>query len=396
MPDRRHVLEWLVASPLIALPLACSVSASETNSRLKDNAHSLPDPIAAWRAPGAGERDPRRYALAHAILAPNPHNRQPWLISLHDDNKIILTFDTTRRLPITDPFDRQLAIGCGAFLELLSMASAQAGYESRIALFPEGQPDLTLDKRPMAVIQLVRGGQKSPLFDLIAARRSNKQPYDEKKLVSAQTMRNLVQGDWRGDWPADLQLGGALRGDAACESLRSITKRAYRKEVETPLALKESVDLMRIGKREIAQYRDGIDLDFPMLNMLLATGQLSREKMMRPGTMAFRQGLENYDPLADSAAGYVWITSADNNRMSQIKVGRAYAKLNLRATQLGLSMHPMRQALQEYEEMGAIKSEIDTLLNIGTDKRLQMLARIGYGPNVPPAPRRGLLEHMVE
>jgi hypothetical protein len=392
MSDRRQVLEWLVASPFIAGPLAFSLGSQEANARSRTFRSSVDDAIAAWRQPGAGELDPRRYALAHAILAPNPHNLQPWLISLQGEDQITLSFDVTRRLPITDPLDRQLAIGCGAFLELLSISSAELGYQAQVELLPNGQSDQALDTRPLATIRLVNGGQKSPLFSSILARRSNKRAYDKGKSVAPQTLQSLIQDEL----PDNLKLHGVLKGDAICEALRSITKRAYRKEVETPLALKESVDLMRFGKREIAQHRDGIDLDFPLLTFLTATGQITREKMMQPGTMAYRQGLENYDPLADSAAGYVWITSADNTRFSQLKTGRAYAQLNLRATQLGLSMHPMSQALQEYEAMADIKREIDTLLNISGDNRLQMLARIGYGPRVGPAPRRGLAEHMVE
>ena len=386
MPNRRHILEWLATAPLVGVLSGCAENA---NSSTPTNTQT--DAAAAWRTPGAGETDVRRYALAHAILAPNPHNRQPWLISLAGDNEIILHFDTARRLPITDPFDRQLTIGCGAFLELLSLASAQAGYDAQVKLFPQGVPSTTLDAKPIASIKLVPGGMKSPLFNAIANRRSNKEAYDKKRPVAPALLANLLSQ------PAGqgLSYGASLSGEPTCETLRSVTKRAYRREVETPLAFKESIDLMRIGKREIAQYRDGIDLDFPFVDLLVATGQLTRAKMMTPGTTAYKQGLENYDPLADSAAGYVWIASDGQDRASEIETGRAYARVNLQATQLGLSMHPMSQALQEYGEMAQIKAEIDVLLNIAPTARLQMLARIGYGPEVPPAPRRGLIEHMV-
>ena len=64
MPTRRTALAWLAAGAVSG----CSPATV--------------DATAPWREPGAGERDPRRWALAHAILAPNPHNRQPWLIDL--------------------------------------------------------------------------------------------------------------------------------------------------------------------------------------------------------------------------------------------------------------------------------------------------------------------------
>ena len=64
MPTRRHIFQLLAAAPVLA-SAGCS-GLSET-----------PDPYAAWRQPGQGEADPRRFVLAHGLLAPNPHNRQP-------------------------------------------------------------------------------------------------------------------------------------------------------------------------------------------------------------------------------------------------------------------------------------------------------------------------------
>ncbi len=79
--------------------------------------------LAPWKLAG-GYDEPRRRALSFAILAPNPHNRQPWQVDLSQDNKIILYADTERLLPHTDPFNRQITIGLGCFLELVRMAAA--------------------------------------------------------------------------------------------------------------------------------------------------------------------------------------------------------------------------------------------------------------------------------
>ena len=45
--------------------------------------------VAAWRGPD-GAADLRRWALGHAILAPNSHNRQPWLVDLREPDAIVL------------------------------------------------------------------------------------------------------------------------------------------------------------------------------------------------------------------------------------------------------------------------------------------------------------------
>ncbi|MGA0841082.1 MAG: hypothetical protein ACO3P1_14440, partial [Pseudomonadales bacterium] len=94
--------------------------------------------------------DPRMRALSWAVLAPNPHNRQPWLVDLAEEGVITLYADLERMLPHTDPADRQITIGLGCFLELLRMAAAEDGYRVEAALFPEGSSPLSLDQRPIA------------------------------------------------------------------------------------------------------------------------------------------------------------------------------------------------------------------------------------------------------
>ena len=80
--------------------------------------------VEGWRGPGPEETDPRRRALAWALLAPNPHNLQSWSVDLSQPGAIVLFADRTRLLPQTDPFSRQILIGHGCFLEILSMAAA--------------------------------------------------------------------------------------------------------------------------------------------------------------------------------------------------------------------------------------------------------------------------------
>ena len=93
------------------------------------------DPAVArepWQNAGQKENDPRRKALSYAILAPNPHNRQPWLIDLVGNDEIVLYCDKDRHLPVTDPFDRQITIGLGAFIETLVIAASNDGYRADV------------------------------------------------------------------------------------------------------------------------------------------------------------------------------------------------------------------------------------------------------------------------
>jgi hypothetical protein len=345
--------------------------------------------IEAWRSPGAGERDPRRFALAHAILAPNPHNRQPWLVDLLGDDALLLYADLERLLPVTDPFDRQIIIGCGAFLELLAIAAAELGLRAEITLFPDGAPEPRLDERPVAHVRFQGDASPDPLFAHILDRRSNKEAYDPSRSIAATDLAR-VAGAAKG---AGLDAAAAGAGPVL-DAVKALIPAAYRREFATPAALQESVDLIRVGGVQIEAHRDGIDLGGPLMEALRLAGQMSPKAMTTPGTPAYEQGLAQYDGLAASSKGAVWIVSDDNSRAAQIATGRAYVRANLEATRVGLAMHPMSQALQEYEAMADLKARADLIFGIAAPKRLQMLARIGYGPRVPTSPRRGLEAHL--
>ena len=46
--------------------------------------------VAAWQPPAAPQGDLRHWLLAHALLAPNPHNLQPWQADLATPGQITL------------------------------------------------------------------------------------------------------------------------------------------------------------------------------------------------------------------------------------------------------------------------------------------------------------------
>jgi hypothetical protein len=370
--NRRHVLALLAAS---ALPAGCAPA-------------NLPDPIAAWRRPGAGEADPRRYALAHALLAPNPHNRQPWLAELVGENEIVLSPDTERLLPRTDPYNRQITIGCGAFLELLALAAAERGFTAEITPFPEGEPAPALDARPFAHVRFVQGGQRDPLFAQIAARRTNRLPYQDRA-VPSEAFAQLT----RAARAPDLLYGRASTG-AERDALRDLLWRAFDREAHTPHAHHETARLLRVGRAMIALHRDGIAVTGAFVEAAAALNLVTFDMLADPDHPFTKPSLDDWRPLAEAAPALLWIASVGNARVTQITVGRAYARVNLKATQLGLAIHPWSQALQEYPEMADLRDEMTRATNTN-GATLQMLVRAGYPIGTPaPAPRRGLAEHI--
>lgn len=329
--------------------------------------------------------DVRLDAFRHAILAPNPHNRQPWLIKLEGGDQAVLSCDLDKRLPATDPFDRQIVIGFGTFIELTRIAAAQRGHELVVAPFPEGEPQSRLDGRPLARLQFVPqpGLVADPLFAAIPLRRSNKQAYDLTRQPAPAMLAQVADGD--AQWSADADMIRALREQVLA---------AVDIELHDHAANMESVDLMRIGATEVDAQPDGIALSGPMIEALHLVGIANRESLADPGSSAFASGTAMLRETYGSIPALLWVMTPGNSRTEQLDAGRRYVRANLRAAVAGLAVHPMSQSLQEYPAVAGPFTVVHRLLGASGTGRVQMLARIGYGPATEPAPRWPLETHI--
>ncbi len=335
--------------------------------------------LAPWGLIGSYD-DPRKNALSHAILAPNPHNRQPWIVSLEGDDGLTLYFDTDKQLPHTDPFDRQLTIGLGCFLELMRMAANADGYDVAITLFPEGEDMAGLDNRPIATAAFTKGAvTRDPLFDHMLDRRSNKEPFDTGRTVSPDALARILTV------ARQTEIGGSIDSDDIAY-WRQLTSAALTIEVETPHTYKESVDLMRIGKAEVNANPDGIDFSGALFEALALAGVMTREALLDPNSTGFQEGMKAVLANTETAMGHLWMVTPTNTRRDQIAAGADWLRVNLACTAEGLGFQPLSQALQEYPEMAEIYQETHQRL-APAGGTVQMLARIGYGPNVAVSPR---------
>lgn len=335
-----------------------------------------------WEDAGEGLDDPRLDALSFAILAPNPHNRQPWLVRLVKDNAIDLHCQLDRRLPQTDPYDRQITIGLGCFLALYQLAAARRGFLATVEPFPQGEPQPRLDGRPVARVTLAKAkASLDPLFDQVSQRRSTKEPFDTTRAVDKALLQSVLRAGRQGKQTE-------FTVDAArVQGMRQLSFAAFLIETRTRRTYLESVSLMRIGKSEINARPDGIDIGGTMPELLNTVGVLTRETLADANSSAYAQGIEMYRAMMFSAMGYVWIRSSGNSRTDQLQAGADWLRLHLAASQAGLAVHPISQALQEFPEMRALNTQVHRDLGVRAPDRLQMLGRVGYGPEVAPSPR---------
>ena len=346
--------------------------------------------IEPWLSAGMYD-EPRKKALSYAILAPNPHNRQPWIADLREANKVILTVDTDKLLKETDPYDRQITVGLGCFLELLVQAGGEFGYDIDIETFPLGMHSSVLDNRPIAIAHFRQNkrGTTDPLFQFVSQRRSCKEPFDTERGIDSEVLKALSNTK-----QSDVAIN-TTNDPNTVEWLRSLTYDAFEREYVTPAKLKESIDLMRFGKCEIEANPDGIDLGGPFLESLMLFGVLNPESLTDPHSEGYKQGLSMYREICSTAQGYVWLTTPGNTRVEQIMSGRAWVRVNLAATSKGLSIHPLSQALQEYPEMKSFYDSIHEKL-ADRGETIQMLGRLGYAADIPQSPRWGLEEKIID
>jgi len=378
-PQRRAFIRLLGGGAV----LAAAGGAAGCSATLPDAA------LQPWRS-AAGEADARRYMLAHALLAPNPHNRQPWLADLREPGRIHLVCDGERLLPETDPFGRQILIGCGAFIELAVLAAAQRGLAVAVTPFPQGAPaaqGLPAGVR-VATLQLGAPGSAAPdaLFEAIGRRHTAKSAY-----ADARAMPAALASAWS-DTARALGLRSALVTEpAAVARLRGIARRAYEVESTTPATWLESARLMRIGPQAIATHRDGISLNSPMVRLLHGVGLFDPLEVPKPGQASLQRVMERWTPF-DTGSGFAWLAGPDNSRATQLACGRAFVRQQLQATAVGVSMHPLSQALQEFAAMRPSFEALHAALGQDAGRApVQMFSRVGYALQpATPSPRRAL------
>ena len=353
--------------------------------------------VEAWQRPGA-EADLRRWALGYAILAPNSHNRQPWLVDLSTPNAITLYVDRERMLPMTDPWFRQIVVSQGTFLESLVMALRERGVEPTVKLFPQGEfKPREVDARTVAQISWPSASApvaKEPLFSQLLKRHTAKVDYDTTRAPPANTLALLQTALV----DPSVNYGGTL--DAAqIAVLRKLCWQSAKVELLTPRTVMESVKLTRVGPAEILQHRDGISVNAMVPRMAAMVGAFDRSVVPTEGSTAYKQMMSRFEGHSNTAMGFVWLSTptarhaaSGTMRSAEVNAGRAYMRLQLKATELGLQVHPMSQAPQEFPEMKPFYDELHQRVvgKPATEETVQMFCRIGYCAPQQHTPRRAV------
>ena len=151
--------------------------------------------------------------------------------------------------------------------------------------------------------------------------------------------------------------------------------------------------MLRVGAAEIEKHPDGLFVLDRLPVLLSSLGLFDRNKAPAPDDYATKSQIKDFHGKLESTPGFLWMVTVDNERVTQVNAGRAYARVQLAATAFGVSL---QQVLQEYPEQAGTHAEIRRLLDASQPARtVQMWARAGFAPPIGPAPRRGVEAQLI-
>lgn len=341
-----------------------------------------------WERHDPADSDIRKNALSYAILAPSPHNTQPWIVEFDGSLRISLFIDQERLLPACDPELRRVCVSHGSFIENFTLAAGYFGYRADIDLFPGGWPGNALDlEKPVARIDLEKdvAVEKDTLFEQIQKRETNRRVFRKNSITDHQVSVLSEASDVF--TPISIVADNDVR-----ETLANYIVKAMEIEVSNQDRITETLARFRFNDQEAALFRDGFGFaqfgSGGISRRLAGHFAISREKAEQDISSLGREAVKLTRKQAFSAAAYAWISTKGNNRMDQIKAGRCYERACLKATEMGLAIQPFSQVLSEHQDMIDLREQLREYIGISGGHTLQMLFRIGYADPVPHTPRR--------
>jgi len=315
-----------------------------------------------------------KFLLRYAILAPSGHNTQPWLFRI-SQNSIELYADRTRRLPIVDPQDRELIIGCGCALYFLKIAARKFAYRAQVNEFPDPTSNDLL-----ASINIFPAEQPSSdelkLFDAILRRHTNRNKFETRELSQETINRLIATANQADSWLRLISDGDerhAIADLVAQGDRAQASNKYFRRELSSWVHPNRSQHLdgmpgYAFGVGDFASHLG----PFVMRTFDWGNGQASKDTA-----------------LALDSPVLAVLGSKLDTELSWLTAGQVLARILLQAASEGISASFLNQPI----ELEGLRTKLIELLH--ADGYPQILLRLGYGPEIKPTPRRGVEEILV-
>jgi nitroreductase len=312
----------------------------------------------------------RATLISAAIAAPSIHNTQPWLFHIGDDTVEIYA-DPTRQLTEQDPDGRAMVISCGAAVLNVRVAAEHLGHQTKTEVLPDAErPDLIAQVYLDGVHP--RGGMTGELHSAIAARRTNRGPYEDRPIPSPMLQALVEAARLEG---AELHLVSTAEER---ERLVALMHTADSQSYDNSALTSEAARWVGVDDERA----DGIPRS--------ALGPLPDD----PHTphRDLERGRPHGDRLVarfEEAPTLAVLTTPRDSRADWVMAGQALERVLLVATIEGLSATFANQPVEQPSLRWLVRDPDEP---IGFP---QMIMRLGYGQPVPPTPRRDISEVLL-
>lgn len=311
-----------------------------------------------------------RTLVQYATLAANGHNTQPWKFAIKD-NAIEIHPDTSRRLPVVDPNDREMWISLGCSLENLLVASRAAGYAAEVT-YPE-QADFIH-------VQLnTNTPQDSPLFDAIPLRQNTRSAYDGR-LIKNEDLDQLQA--------LQLEPGVALQfatNPSAMETFLEYVNLGNLAQYADTAFVDELIAWLRFTKKEALSSLDGL------YSLCSGNPQVPRfiGQMFVAGTKPQQQADADAAKFRTSPVAVV-VASESDDKVSWVRTGQVYERLALTMTSLNIKSALLNQPI----EVSTLRGQFQSAIGLGSSLP-QLLVRFGYADAMPKSLRRPVEQVLI-
>jgi nitroreductase len=297
---------------------------------------------APWRGWEADASDGIKRPLRAAILAANPHNTQPWLFKIAE-NEITIFADRGRNLGSFDPFRREMHLGIGAAVENLVLASRAFGLATQVTA-TTGTLSPSPDDAPIPAVHIALSPappNRDALVGAIAARHTSRGAYRADQAIGGETLQHL----------SDLVTSEAVRvayvqDREARRELGALIVEATERIITDPQMSADSARWFRGGRHDIAAHRDGITVDTAGLSpvMTVAAKLLPDADAATADRYWLATTRDSQVPTAPVLG--VLLVRDRLDMAAAIEAGRAWQRLHLGATLAGLAAQPLNQPVE--------------------------------------------------